>query len=209
MFSLQNFVAKDEKWFDLLESGAEEARASIQNLIQMLKTPGSPVSLETFVQCRRKEKLIVKELREHLLKKFLAPLEREDIEDLILALYKIPKTVEKFSERFLIARAHAQRLEVSRQMAMLEKASEIVVLLVRELRSGVEIKMAQSQNDELQRIEGEADKLMLESLDMLVNGQHETLQIVVLKDLYELLEKIFDRCRDAGNVIFHVALKYA
>ena len=28
-----------------------------------------------------------------------------------------------------------------------------------------------------------------------------------LKDLYELLEKVIDRCRDAGNVIFHIVLK--
>ena len=31
--------------------------------------------------------------------------------------------------------------------------------------------------------------------------------VIVLKDLYELLEKIIDRCRDSGNVIAHIALK--
>jgi uncharacterized protein Yka (UPF0111/DUF47 family) len=41
----------------------------------------------------------------------------------------------------------------------------------------------------------------------LFNGQHEPIQVVVLKDLYELLEKIIDRCRDAGNVISHIVLK--
>jgi hypothetical protein len=28
-------------------------------------------------------------------------------------------------------------------------------------------------------------------------------------DLYETLEKITDRCRDAGNVVFQVVLKYS
>jgi uncharacterized protein Yka (UPF0111/DUF47 family) len=28
-----------------------------------------------------------------------------------------------------------------------------------------------------------------------------------LKDLYELLEKIIDRCRDVGNVISQIVLK--
>jgi hypothetical protein len=32
---------------------------------------------------------------------------------------------------------------------------------------------------------------------------------MALKDLYELLEKVFDRCRDAGNVISHVVLKHS
>jgi hypothetical protein len=29
----------------------------------------------------------------------------------------------------------------------------------------------------------------------------------MLKDLYELLEKVVDRYRDAGNVITHIVLK--
>jgi hypothetical protein len=32
-------------------------------------------------------------------------------------------------------------------------------------------------------------------------------QVVVIKDLYELMEKVIDRCRDAGNVILQIVLK--
>jgi len=31
--------------------------------------------------------------------------------------------------------------------------------------------------------------------------------VIILKDLYELLEKVVDRCRDAGNVISQIVLK--
>jgi hypothetical protein len=31
----------------------------------------------------------------------------------------------------------------------------------------------------------------------------------VLKDIYELLERAIDHCRDAGKVVFQIALKYA
>jgi uncharacterized protein Yka (UPF0111/DUF47 family) len=41
----------------------------------------------------------------------------------------------------------------------------------------------------------------------LFSGRHEPLKVIALKDLYELLEKVIDRCRDAGNVIAHVVLK--
>jgi hypothetical protein len=30
----------------------------------------------------------------------------------------------------------------------------------------------------------------------------------MLRDLYDLLEKVVDRCRDAGNVLSHIVLKY-
>jgi uncharacterized protein Yka (UPF0111/DUF47 family) len=41
----------------------------------------------------------------------------------------------------------------------------------------------------------------------LFSGTHDAIQVIVLKDLYELLEKVIDRCRDAGNVISHIVLK--
>ena len=53
-------------------------------------------------QSRRKDKQITQELTEQLCKTFITPLEREDIQALAAALYKIPKTVEKIGERILI-----------------------------------------------------------------------------------------------------------
>ena len=50
---------------------------------------------------------------------------------------------------------------------------------------------------------------MLERLRDLYSGKHEAVKAVVLKDLYEILEKVFDRCRDAGNVVFHIVLKHS
>jgi uncharacterized protein Yka (UPF0111/DUF47 family) len=35
------------------------------------------------------------------------------------------------------------------------------------------------------------------------------MKVLALKDLYEQLEKVIDRCRDAGNVIAHIALKHS
>ena len=40
-------------------------------------------------------------------------------------------------------------------------------------------------------------------------GQAEAKDVVFLKDMYELLEKAIDRCRDAGNIVFQVVLKYS
>jgi len=209
MFSLQKILGKDDKFFELMEGSAEEARASIRSMVQLVKHPEKGQSLDAVAEIRRKDKRITQELSEHLCKTFVTPLEREDIEALSNALYKIPKTAEKFGERYLLAPQHLKGWNVSKQMAMLEKAAETVVLLVKELRHGVDLEKVKKQNDQLQHIEGEADKLMVESLQELYNGDYASLRVVILKDLYELLEKIFDRCRDAGNVVFQIVLKHS
>jgi hypothetical protein len=209
MFSLQKVLGNDEHFFELMEGSAEEARASIQCLVRLLKHPEKGQSLDPFAEIRRKDKRITQQLSEHLCKTFITPLEREDIEALSNALYKIPKTAEKFGERYLLAPKHLAGWSPSRQLEMLEKAADTVVLLVQELRGGVNLEKVKKQNDQLQHIEGEADKLMIKSLHELYSGDYGSLRVIILKDLYELLEKIFDRCRDVGNVVFQIVLKHS
>src|ERR1044071_5906165 len=134
MFSLQQVIGKDDRFFQLMEGSAEEARASIEALGKMLKHPDGARSLDAFAEIRRKDKRITQELSEHLCKTFVTPLEREDIEALSNALYKIPKTVEKFGERFLLAPHHLKGWDISRQLEMLERAADTLVVLVQELR---------------------------------------------------------------------------
>ena len=90
---------------------------------------------------------------------------------------------------------------------MLEKATETVLVMLKELRGGVKLERMKDINDRLQHVEGQADKLVLELLKELYSGKVSDVQVVFLKDLYELLEKVTDRCRDAGNVITQIVLK--
>jgi hypothetical protein len=48
---------------------------------------------------------------------------------------------------------------------------------------------------------------MMELYRDLFSGRYDAVKVIVLKDLYELLEKVIDRCRDAGNVISQIVLK--
>ncbi len=209
MFSLQKLLSRDDKFFDLLERSAEEARGSVQLLIPYLKSPDHVLSLDEFVEKRRKDKMITREIAEHLCTTFVTPLEREDIESLSNALYKIPKTVEKFGERLLLAPHFTKGIDFRRHAEMLTEATDAVLVMVKELRSGADLNEIKLHNSALQKIEGEADKLMLDALRDIYSNDQNPLRTVFLKDLFELLEKIFDRCRDCGNSVFQIVLKHS
>src|SRR5512136_675646 len=135
MFSLQRLLGKDEKFFTLLEGSAEEGRASVQALKRILTNPSVTPTLDEFVASRRKEKAITTEISELLCRTFVTTLEREDIEALSYALYRIPKTIEKFAERFILTAPQLREVDFSRQAAMLEQATETVVSMVKTLHS--------------------------------------------------------------------------
>jgi uncharacterized protein Yka (UPF0111/DUF47 family) len=207
VFSLQKLLGNQDKFFDLLQASAEEARTSVQALVKLNKAPDRAKLLHEFVLSRRKEKQIRAQISEAVYSTFVTALEREDIEDLSHALYRIPKTVEKFGERLLLTPQHVQGADFTKQIDLLEQSVEGVVAMVQSLRSGARLEQIKALNDKLQYFEGEADKIVMDLLRDLFSGRHDPIKVIVLKDLYELLEKIIDRCRDVGNIISHIALK--
>jgi uncharacterized protein len=207
MFSLQKLLGKEDKFFDLLEASAEEARASVQALIKLTKTPNQTTLMYEFVQSRRKEKQISAEIREAVYNTFVTALEREDIENLSNALYRIPKTVEKLGERILLTPELLKGVDFSKQITLLEQATDLVPAMVKVLRKGTNLDQLKTLNDKLQYLEGEADKAMMDHYKDLFSGKHDPIKVIVMKDLYELLEKVIDRCRDVGNIISNIVLK--
>jgi uncharacterized protein Yka (UPF0111/DUF47 family) len=209
MISLQKIFGKDDKFFDLLEASADEARHCVRSLTAALKNPAATPSLEEFHQAKEADKKITGQINEALVHTFVTQLEREDIEVLAAALYKIPKTVEKFTERFIISARVVRDTDFSKHIALLDAATSRVVELVKLLRQigsgGLE--EAKEINGRLQQVEAEADNLVLETLKDLYSGKHDATKVLAMKDLYELLEKVVDRCRDAGNIVTHIVLK--
>lgn len=134
-------------------------------------------------------------------------LEREDIEALARTLYKIPKSAEKLAERFLLAGEHARGVDLTRQAEMMGKATDVVLAMIKQLRQMEDLEKIKEMNDRLQYVEGEADKLMMELLRDLYSGKFDALRAIVIRDLYELIEKVIDRCRDVGNVVMDIVLK--
>jgi len=207
MFSIQKLFARDTRFFELLDASAQESRASVQALKHIL-TNRSTQSLDEFVAARRKEKQITAEISKLLARTSVTSLDREDIESISSVLYKIPKTVEKFAERYVLGAAELKDVDFSKHVQLLEQATDTVAAMVKELQKAHFEKLIE-YNERLQATEGAADDLMLKMLKELYSGKMSPLKVMILKDLYELLEKVVDRCRDVGNVIANIVLKHS
>ena len=207
MFSLQKLFGKGDKFNELLASAAQEAHESVRLVIQLMQSPRDTKKFDDLVLARRKEKKISEQISEELVQTFVTGLEREDIEDLARCLYKIPKSAEKLAERFMMAGKHVEGIDFSKQAEMMEKATDAVHQMIKQLDALDDLENIKSLNDKLQYVEGEADKVMNDLLRELYNGKHDALRAIVLRDIYELMEKVIDRSRDVGNVMMHIVLK--
>jgi uncharacterized protein Yka (UPF0111/DUF47 family) len=213
MLSLKKLLGKDDKFFDLLEAGAEEAKTSVGLFTRYLDNialgGGQSATLDEFIQSRRKEKRIRHTMVEELSRTFVTPLEREDIEALSWALYRVPKQIEKIVERISIYPGRVPHTAFQRQAELMMQAADAVVFMVKQLRGGTTLEKIREANDRLQFAEGEADKVMLTLLKDLYHGPYDAKELVILQELYEMVEQAVDRCRNAGNIVLQIVLKHS
>ena len=169
MFSLQKIFGSGDRSFDLLTASAEEGLRSVEALTRVLNDQPGLVKLDDFVESRRKNKGITRQIRELLAEDSGTAIERAEIEALAIILYKVPKTIEKFAERYSISRAGFPEVKFHLQVQMLDEAMRIVLAMFRGLKKN-DLPTVTSQNARLQQIEGDADKLMLEQFRILYGG---------------------------------------
>jgi hypothetical protein len=61
--------------------------------------------------------------------------------------------------------------------------------------------------EEIDRLESDADRAMRTGMAKLFREEQDTRQLIKLKELYELLETITDRCEDVANIIEGIVLE--
>ncbi len=207
MFSIQRFFSQDNKFFDLLEASADETLALTRLLIELLKDRTHAHPLDEFALARGKDKRITDQIRDELVNTFVTGLDREDIEMVSYALYRICKTIEKFAERFNLAPQRLIDVDFTMQTELIERATQTLAEMVRLLRQNPSLETVREMNDRMQHIEAAADDVILKLLGEVYSGRYEPIQAMMVRDLYDLLEKVIDRSRDAANAITHIVLK--
>ena len=206
MFSLQTIFGSGQQFYLLLDEAAQAAHDSTKALHSMMKATDRQPALDAFKLARQRERAASDKISHALVDSFITPIEREDIEALGSALYKIPKQVEKFADRYSLAIKHLEGIDFAPRAAMLEQAASVVVDMVHELQK-MNIDRMTTLNEKLRALENEADRLMLELYRDIYSGRLDNLQMFLLKEFFEILEKAIDRCREAGVVTYQIVLK--
>lgn len=207
MFSIQQLFSKGERFQELLEAAAQECHESVRLVVELMKSPRNTQLFDDLVLARRREKKISEQISTELVNTFVTGLEREDIEALARALFRIPKATEKLAERLNMAGKQLDGLDFTKQAEMMTKATNAVLEMVKSLRDMKDLEKIRNLNDRLQIVEVESDKHMNELLREIYQGKYDALRAMIIRDLNELTEKVVDRCHDTGVVVMHTVLK--
>jgi hypothetical protein len=137
---------------------------------------------------------------------FITPFDREDIHKLTSSLDDVLDFVN----------SAAVRLTLYRITSPPPAAAELAGLIVQqaeELAKGVSLleknQMVLEHCVEVNRLENEADRVSRSAIAGLFDNEKDPIQLIKIKELYEVLENATDKAEDAANVLEAIALKSA
>lgn len=207
MLSLQSYFDNSQTFSRLFVESAAELQKSAKVLLELFNCRSNPPENDVFFPMRLRSQQLEEEIDTLLYQSWVTPLEREDLEALSHALSRIQKAMEKFSTRIFISKSYLPDDYLDLSTKMLREATNVVCEMVEQLWHQPALAQIKKENDRLQTLESDVDRLVVTMLNEFYQGESETMQVVVFRDLSGLFEKFMDQCREAGKVIFHMVLK--
>jgi uncharacterized protein len=135
---------------------------------------------------------------------FITPFDREDIHRLASSLDDVLDFVNSAALRLVMYKIHNPP-PVSAELA------GIIVLQCEALAEGVSLLEKNGQVmkhcEEVNRLEDMADNVSRRAIADLFEHEKDPIQLIKLKELYEVLEYATDKAEDAANVIEAIVLK--
>ena len=203
-------MPQEGRFFDLFSQHAGEIVQAGRELVAMMAGTGDldrrAHNIETIE--KRGDK-IVRETLLLLHRTFITPLDRNEIHALITQMDNILDVVEEVAHAIFLYDIREATPE-ARQLADLclagaEKVSAAVSLLSKSEHAAKVMKIC----EEIDRLEAETDHVMRAAMARLFHDEPDVLRVIKLKELYELLEGLTDRCEDVANVIESIVLERA
>lgn len=200
-------IPREQKFFTMFAKVAANLTEGATLLQDILKNPsGDPGRIGQLQEIEHRGDEMTHAVIRMLNQTFITPFDREDIHRLSSSLDDVLDFVNAAAVRMTL-----YRIENPTQVA-----ADLAGLIVRQSQ---ELSKAVSLLDdnqqllehcvEVNRLENEADRVSRRAIAELFEREKDPIQLIKMKELYEVLETATDKAEDAANVLEAVALKSA
>ena len=163
---------------------------------------------KAIMAARLRSKDIAAQITQELCLSYITPFDRDDIQEFAGTLYKIPKLIEKVRERLDIHGISQSDGDFARQIDVIMAEAHAMRDITDHLVKKPDSRKVQDNVTVLYDLEYKGDAILGELLGKLFREEQEARELILRKDIYDMLEKIIDRYRDAAGVALQIVLKH-
>ena len=145
-------------------------------------------------------------------KTFITPIDRDQIHSLINTMDDVADLLQDSSETMALYDVRQVNEEITRLTDVSVRCCERVkeaVSLIGGLADAATAEAALKTCEEIDRLESDADRVMRAAMSRLFRDEPDVREVIKLKAIYELLERITDKCEDVANVIEGIILEHS
>jgi len=200
-------LPRETKFFDLFAELSTHMTEGARLLRSILEDPhdlGARVDQMQAIEHRGDK--AIHAIMTKLNQSFITPFDREDIHHLASSLDDVLDFMNTAATRLVM-------YKIAQPTAAAAELAGILVLQSEELARGVSLleqdgKVMQ-HCDEVNRLEDVADQVSRKAIGELFEHEKDPIQLIKMKELYEVLEMATDKAEDAANVLEAIVLKSA
>lgn len=205
-------MPKEGKYFDLFNAHAElivQGGKALSGLISALvdATDQAVKHADAIDDLERQADKITHDTLAQLHTSFITPFDRDEIHQLINSMDDILDVIQDVAESMNLydirhVPADAKALaEVTEQSCLRVRS---LVGLLHSMENGPAILKLCHEIDEL---ESDADRMLRAAMSKVFREEPNVLQVIKLKEMYELLEAVTDRCKDVAGTVEAIVLE--
>ncbi|MBI3150002.1 MAG: DUF47 domain-containing protein [Betaproteobacteria bacterium] len=192
-----NFVAHG----DLIVAGAREMSALIADVGNL------EMRAKNIERLERQADEITHQTVAMLHHTFITPLDRDEIHQLITGMDDILDLIEDVSQCLFL-------YDITELTEEAKKLGEICVNCAEKVREAVGMLSNMKKGEhilaicnDIDRLESEADYVMRAAMAKLFREEPNVKQLIKMKEIYQLLESVTDRCEDVANILEGIVLE--
>ena len=204
------FMPQEGRFYDYFNEHAETIVAGSRELAELMQQFDNlerrAYSIETI---EKKADRITHQTVELLHKTFITPLDRDAIHILITTMDDILDLIEDVAQSIFLYDIKAVTPEAQKLAAICVTCSEKVQAAVKLLPKTENAAEVLVLCEEIDKLESEADHVMRAAMAKLFREEPNVLNIIKMKEIYELLETVTDKCEDVANILEGIIVENA
>jgi len=181
--------------------GAQELRALLANVAELAERKRSIEKIE-----HRADK-ITQQTMQLLHHTFITPIDRDEIHMLITRMDDILDLMEDVSQCMFLYDIHSVTDEARKLADICLVSTEKVKAAVGQLSNLKNAESILALCKEIDRLESDADHVMRAAMAKLFREEADVKYLFKMKEIYQLLESVTDRCQDVANIIEGIVLE--
>ncbi len=203
-------MPKEEGFFDLFSEGADKMVAAALEFRKMVENlESSKMYSERIHDIEHQADKITHDTVELLHETFITPFDREDIRQLAGRIDDVTDFIYAAAVRvdlYQVKKVPKDFIQLADLCVSCTQTVKLIVENLRKIKNPEEIKKGCV---ELNRLENEADHVLRSAMARLFKEEDDVKTLIKMKELYELLETVTDRCEDVAEMIEGIVVEYS